>query len=178
MGCTNEAKHQGWCRRHEGEPLRAMEAEERDRMHAALVERIEPRGRSGCWMWMGRQTEGGYGVFDPPGERGTWLAHRLTWSMFYAGHGNGEWNNPVELDHLCTRQELSRYDYGGALCVNPLHLKPATQEANRALRQIRSDRPFVAWHAQSRQSLRPLSLVVFALRFGLPMDPSDRYVSH
>lgn len=176
-GCTNEAKRRGYCRPHEGEPLRAMSAGERERLELALVERIKPRGRAGCWMWTGRQNGDGYGLFDVPGDGGAWLAHRLIWNLFYAGHENGEWDNPVELDHLCTHQELSRYDYGGRLCVNPLHLRPATMRANRALRQIRAARPFVAWHAQSRESPRPLSLVPFAMRHGLPMDPQDRYVA-
>jgi len=155
--------------------LRAMNPEQREVMHNNLVARIEPRGRAGCWMWTGRRTPGGYGLFDVPGEKGTRLAHRLTWNMFYEGHQNGEWENPKELDHLSTRQELSQYDYGGSLCVNPLHLNPASMKANQALRQIRADRPFVAWHALSRKSPRPLSLVVFALRYGLPMDPMDHY---
>jgi hypothetical protein len=167
----------GYCRRHEGELLRALSPEQREALYAALVERIEARGRIGCWMWTGRQNERGYGVFDPPGELGTWLAHRLVWLLFYVGHDNGEWDNPIELDHLCTRQELSSYFYGGPLCVNPLHLNPATQATNRALRDKRAEQPFRAWHVWAKRSPRPMSLVIFSLRFGLPMDPDDRYVS-
>lgn len=175
-GCRSEGIGVGgYCRRHEAEPLRALTPTQREAIHTALVERIEPRGRAGCWMWTGRLNNRGYGVIEPPGGVGTWLAHRLVWSMFYAGHANGEWGNRIELDHLCTRQDLSTYYYGGPECVNPLHLNPATQEANGALRTMRAERPFYAWHAWSRKNPRPLSVAIFAMRYGLPMDPLDKF---
>lgn len=177
-GCRSEAVGVGgYCRRHEGEPLRALSPEQREALYAALVARIEARGRIGCWMWTGRQTDDGYGVFDPPGELGTWLAHRLVWSLFFEGHENGEWDNPMELDHLCTRQEMTGYFYGGSLCVNPLHLNPATRTTNRALRDKRAAEPFRPWHNMSLSIPRPMSLVWFGLRFGLPFDGKERYVS-
>lgn len=175
-GCRSEGIGVGgYCRRHEAEPIRALPTEQRDALHLALVERIEPRGRAGCWMWTGRKNGDGYGVIDAPGGAGTWLAHRLVWSLFYEGHENGEWGNRIELDHLCTRQQLSSYHYGGRECVNPLHLNPATEEANGALRDLRAERPCYAWHAWSRKNPRPLSLAIFAMRYGLPMDPLDKY---
>ena len=115
-GCRNEAVGiGGYCRRDEGEPLRALSPEQREALYLAVVARIEPRGRIGCWMWTGRKNDRGYGVFDPPGDLGTWLAHRLVWLLFFEGHENGDWDNTIELDHLCTRQEMTGYFYGGAL---------------------------------------------------------------
>jgi hypothetical protein len=68
-----------------------------------------------CWLWTGRQTEGGYGWFTI-GQRQV-RAHRFA---FYNGDipvgGPGEGG----LDHLCRVR----------LCVRPEHLEEVTQAEN------------------------------------------------
>lgn len=162
-GCTDEAIHQGRCRRHEGIPLWSLSEEGKAQLRAELLTVITPDWETDCWVFHQRTVDG-YGRHRVKGG-GVWLIHRLTWHLFYLPHQNGRADNPLQLDHLCNR----------AACCNPLHLRPATQAANLALRELRAD-PSWSWRDEVAQSPCPWPLVLFALRAGLPLD-SSRYPS-
>lgn len=68
---------------------------------------------TGCWMWTGRQTKGGYGQISVSGK--TMYAHR--WAF---AHYNDDLS-----DHLCVCHEC---DHPG--CVNPEHLFLGTRGDN------------------------------------------------
>ena len=73
------------------------------------IDRIE----SGCWLWTGAKTEGGYGTLAYGGRRR--LAHRVMFALL---------KNPIPphltLDHLCRNRS----------CINPDHLDPVSLEEN------------------------------------------------
>jgi hypothetical protein len=78
----------------------------------------------GCWMWIGRTTQNGYGLSRRrvDGKKRTIMAHRHAYEVFVGPIPEG-----LHLDHLCRTP----------LCVNPGHLEPVSpQENNR-----RSDSP-------------------------------------
>jgi hypothetical protein len=161
-GCTGEAFHQGRCRRHEHLPLLQLTEAQRDQLRADFLSVITADPDTGCWLF-NQRTPDGYGRFRVKGA-GVWLIHRLSWHLFYGPHENGRADNPIQLDHRCQRPA----------CCNPLHLRPTTQSANLKLRELRAD-PAWDWRAEVSHSPRPLGLVLFCLRNGLPMDPSDHY---
>jgi hypothetical protein len=77
---------------------------------------VSPEPNSGCWLWMGAVTNGGYGIINiggrkPPPTR----AHRLTYELLVGPIPEG-----LELDHLCRVP----------CCVNPKHLEPVTHAEN------------------------------------------------
>lgn len=86
---------------------------------------------TGCVMWIGGTTSGHghnepYGAFWDDGRR--WFAHR--WSAF---HIHGLEITGLQVDHNCP--------YGAStLCVE--HVKPETNEVNRALQHTRPGRAF------------------------------------
>jgi hypothetical protein len=68
---------------------------------------------NGCWLWTAATNKNGYGVFGVEGRR-TMLAHRYWWERT-----NG-WLPPI-LDHFVCDTPA---------CVNPDHLRPATNQEN------------------------------------------------
>lgn len=75
-----------------------------------------------CWLWTGGTAGSGYGVFHPPGPRGTPQIGAHCWAYLQSGR-------PIpggyEVDHLCHPDDGSCP--GGKtdphrLCVNPAHL--------------------------------------------------------
>ncbi len=67
----------------------------------------------GCWLWTGTPNNDGYGRLSVGGRHV--LAHRFSWEL----HGLGLLGDQG-LDHKC----LNR------MCVNPWHLRVATQSQN------------------------------------------------
>lgn len=67
---------------------------------------------NGCWLWSGRDNGRGYGKFSFKAK--TYYCHRFAY-MALIGPITSE-----TLDHLCDTPS----------CVNPDHLKPATQREN------------------------------------------------
>jgi hypothetical protein len=82
-----------------------------------LIERFEkkfcPEPNTGCWLWHGATTVGGYGVCG--GRKHRSYAHRWSYEHFVGPIPDG-----LEIDHLCRVR----------CCVNPDHLEPVTHEEN------------------------------------------------
>jgi|SRR5882724_8773276 len=68
---------------------------------------------SGCWIWVGQQTEAGYGNFRYRRKRN--YAHRISYRI-----AKGPIPKDMEIDHLCRVTS----------CVNPDHLEAVTHREN------------------------------------------------
>jgi hypothetical protein len=86
------------------------------RLMAKIQKSTDP---AGCWEWTGaRITSSGYGRFAAGRVLGgpqTWMAHRVTYTVFVGPIPAG-----LDLDHLCRNR----------ICVNPKHLEPVTRRVN------------------------------------------------
>lgn len=69
---------------------------------------------SGCWLWTGGKTRGGYGTFNPTRDKAQ-VAHRYWYEVAI-----GPVPRELDLDHLCRVRH----------CVNPDHLEPVTRSEN------------------------------------------------
>lgn len=76
--------------------------------------KIIPCPMTGCWLWVGGCTTGGYGTLGAAHRM--WLAHRFVYTELIGAIPSG-----LELDHRCKVR----------CCVNPTHLEPVTNEENR-----------------------------------------------
>lgn len=74
---------------------------------------VEPEPMSGCWIWMGSRTNGGYGKLRLNGR--SQFAHRVSYELHHSAIPPG-----YELDHLCRTPS----------CVNPSHLESVTPAVN------------------------------------------------
>lgn len=86
------------------------------------LERMEKRVEiddDGCWIWHGVTNEKGYGGvwgIAPDGSYGRHRAHRISWQLVY-----GEIpNDKPHILHSCHKPS----------CVNPMHLRPGTNDDN------------------------------------------------
>ena len=79
-----------------------------------LMESVSPDPFSGCWLWMGALTKGGYPQTHcrALNERG---AHRVIYI-----YSRGFIPEKQDLDHLCRVR----------CCVNPYHLEPVSRSEN------------------------------------------------
>lgn len=81
-----------------------------------LSERIERNSlivASGCWVWLGASTKGGYGLINV--RQLNKCAHRVSYETYIGPIPDG-----LTIDHLC------RF----TLCVNPAHLEPVSITEN------------------------------------------------
>ena len=76
---------------------------------------VEPEPTSGCWIWIGSRTGGGYGTYWD-GTRSVG-AHRFAFEAYHGPLGSG-----LEPDHLCRLR----------CCVNALHMEAVTHQVNNA----------------------------------------------
>jgi hypothetical protein len=77
---------------------------------------VEPEPNTGCWLWAGGLSGGGYGVLAiGRADEGLVKAHRFSFVEFRGPIPEG-----LELDHLCRVRR----------CVNPHHLEPVTRSQN------------------------------------------------
>lgn len=72
-----------------------------------------PEPNTGCWLWTGDQTPGGYAVLSYGGR--TYCAHRVSYERHI-----GPIPARLQLDHLCRTR----------CCVNPAHLEPVSNREN------------------------------------------------
>ena len=82
----------------------------------SAIERFDakfiPVPESGCWLWLGAISRGGYGVFFVK----KWiLAHRAAYELLHGLIPAG-----MQIDHLCRVRS----------CVNPQHLEAVTAAVN------------------------------------------------
>lgn len=75
--------------------------------------KIDRRGPSDCWLWIGPVQKNGYGKFSE--GKTTLLAHRVVYER-EVGHIHRD----LVVDHVCNER----------LCVNPAHLQIIPQRAN------------------------------------------------
>ena len=121
-GCAKEHAARGYCVNHYAVKRRSGELPLLDPRSAEqrFWEKVDKSG--GCWKWMAGRTKTGYGQFSlRPGRMVR--AHRFAFKSHY-GH------LPKIVDHVC----------GNIICVNPSHLREATQKQNGEHRiGLRSD---------------------------------------
>jgi hypothetical protein len=82
--------------------------------HLRVLERVRV-SESGCWVYQGALTGGGYGKVYSGGR--TLLTHRVVYEAMVEEISDGK-----QIDHLCNTKP----------CVNPKHLMQVTQEQNMA----------------------------------------------
>jgi hypothetical protein len=83
-----------------------------------VQDKISPEPMSGCWLWTGAVTRGGYGhVYAGGGRRAPryQTAHRFVYEALVS-----PLDPTLDLDHVCRNPA----------CVNPAHLRPATRREN------------------------------------------------
>ena len=84
---------------------------------------------NGCWIWDMAKNKDGYGTVTY--EHKTWLAHRLSFTVFVGSIPKGK-----VIDHTCNIRA----------CINPNHLKPSTDGDNFR----RSNHPKAILHREQR----------------------------
>ena len=117
LDCERPGDTRGYCRSHHAVALRngtlkptRIVGDDTVRFWSYVEKALGP----GCWEWSGRLSDSGYGVFKMNGSYKQ--AHRISWS----------WSNEREIpegmliDHMCHNRS----------CVNPAHLRLATQALN------------------------------------------------
>lgn len=82
-----------------------------------LLSRYAIDPTTGCWVWQGTLTWGGYGQINRRGRNVT--AHRAMWEHF-----RGPIAGRMVIDHLCLNRR----------CVNPAHLDLVTYSENNRRR--------------------------------------------
>jgi hypothetical protein len=91
-----------------------------DDLLAKLTDSVEYDTVSGCWLWAGTVSKGGYGSVRRSGK--SWLAHRLAWAAV-----NGPITNGLHVCHRCDTPA----------CINPAHLFLGTAKDNMADRKAK-----------------------------------------
>lgn len=84
-----------------------------ERLPAHFWDNVIPEPNSGCWLWLGSATRGGYGCGT--GLRRSGLAHRLVYELAV-----GKIPADLESDHLCRT----------TICCNPAHIELVTHLEN------------------------------------------------
>lgn len=118
-GCLNGAYIRGWCNAHYlrwqryGDPLFTLRAP-----GVRFWKRVNKSDR--CWTWTGAKFRSGYGQFNLNGKQVR--AHRWSYEHSYGTIPAG-----MQIDHECRNR----------LCVNPGHLRLATNKQNQENRDVK-----------------------------------------
>jgi hypothetical protein len=141
-GC--EAKHygRGLCNTHysrarrNGDPMNPGQFVRGD-AQANFWAKVDKSGE--CWLWTGAKEKRGYGYFNHNGT--IKRTHRLSYEW-----ANGPIPDGVQVDHICFNKA----------CVNPAHLRPATNKQNNehrtgAQRNSKSGVRGVTWHGRVKK---------------------------
>jgi hypothetical protein len=83
------------------------------RLFAKVTEAKVTKGDTGCWVYQGQKTKGGYGTLWVYGK--DVYTHRLAYELLRADIPEG-----LHIDHLCRNRA----------CCNPWHLEPVTNAVN------------------------------------------------
>lgn len=162
-GCQAEAKSGlGYCRRHEHIPLEALTPAQRREIWDIVLEHVKGDPVTGCWIYTGRTQEDGYVRFNLKHGLKNWLGHRLTYHLIWTGH-----HNTQQLDHLCANTR----------CINPLHVHPLSAKENARLRNRRANDPQAPWYYHAELIEAPLSLIMVAALYDLPVRPWQEQVN-
>lgn len=107
--------------------------------------KVDKEGPGGCWVWRANKVWGGYGHIRV-GKRMI-LAHRIAYEF-----ANGDIPDGKQIDHVCHNRS----------CVNPAHLRVASNKENARNMLLRSDntsgfkgvsfcKPLCRWKASLRK---------------------------
>lgn len=126
----------------------------RKRATLNVFERIEqkfiPEPNSGCWLWTGALSTGGYGMIGNIG--GSKYAHRILYEQQFGPIPKG-----LELDHLCRVR----------CCVNPAHLEAVTRRENIMRGIAPSAKQAKQTHCKNGHPLSGENLIVWKTRWGV-----------
>jgi len=128
--CGKKEFARGWCHMHwnrwrrNGDPTVVRQIQGDD--HKRLLSMVE-QAASGCWIWQGQRNSNGYGRLLFQGRKE--YAHRAAYTVFVGAIGRD-----MDIDHECHNRDTACP--GGdscphRACVNPAHLRQATQQVNR-----------------------------------------------
>ena len=125
------------------------------RFHSTLTvfERIEqkfiPEPNSGCWLWIGSVSTGGYGLIGL--NKKVRPAHRILYEQKFGPIPVG-----LEIDHLCRTR----------CCVNPDHLEAVTRRENIMRGLGPSARQAKQTHCKNGHPLAGENLVINKGKYG------------
>lgn len=122
--CTGQARGRGMCMKHYQRFMKRGTMAAREMPTASERFWAKVKRGEGCWNWTAAKYGNGYGHFGLSAERGV-IAHRYAWEELVGPIPEG-----ALLDHTCHNRA----------CVNPTHLRHATQKQNLENQsQLRND---------------------------------------
>ena len=118
-GCGRPHQARGWCNKHyrrwlnHDDPNKVLRIVHSGTNRERFWAKVDCRTPNECWEWQAARRRGGYGVFKLAGHLQT--AHRVSWILNVGPIPPGKL-----IVHLCNNPP----------CVNPAHLRVATQKQN------------------------------------------------
>lgn len=114
-GCEKPKRKRGWCNSHymnwfrRGDPSKFAPRPTPEERFWSKVNKTES-----CWIWMGVTNDSGYGLHSV--NKVHVRAHRFSWETLVGLIPEG-----MQIDHQCRKRD----------CVNPSHLRLATNKQNQ-----------------------------------------------